>query len=87
MIISFHLPYENELKTIKEKLSQTPKHITWQELRDEDKFEQLLPGKKRLIDTVNMIAYRAETAMAALLTSPHRQSTFRWQGNYYKRCL
>ncbi len=62
--------YENELKTIKEKLSQTPKHITWQELRDEDKFEQLLPGKKRLIDTVNMIAYRAETAMAALLTSP-----------------
>ncbi len=62
--------YENELKTIKEKLSQTPKHITWQELRDEDKFEQLLPGKKRLIDTVNMIAYRAETAMSALLTSP-----------------
>lgn len=61
--------YENELKTIKEKLSQTPKHITWKELNDEDKFEQLLPGKKRLIDTVNMIAYRAETAMAAILTS------------------
>ena len=61
--------YENELKSIKEKLSQTPKHITLQELKDEDKFEQLLPGKKRLIDTVNMIAYRAETAMAALLTS------------------
>jgi hypothetical protein len=61
--------YENELKTIKEELSQTPKHITWQELNDEDKFEKLLPGKKRLIDTVNMIAYRAETAMAAILTS------------------
>ena len=61
--------YENELKIIKEELSQTPKHITWQELNDEDKFEQLLPGKKRLIDTVNMIAYRAETAMATLLTS------------------
>lgn len=61
--------YENELKIIKEKLSHTPKHITWKELRDEDKFERLLPGKKRLIDTVNMIAYRAETAMAALLTS------------------
>jgi len=61
--------YENELKSIKEKLSQTPKHITLQELKDEDKFEQPLPGKKRLIDTVNMIAYRAETAMAALLTS------------------
>ena len=66
--------YENELKTIKEKLSQTPKHITWQELRDEDKFEQLLPGKKRLIDTVNMIAYRAETAMAALLREMERNN-------------
>ena len=61
--------YENELKTIKEILSNTPKHITWQELKEEDRFEQLLPGKKRLIDTVSMIAYRAETAMAALLTS------------------
>ena len=61
--------YENELKIIKENLSQTPRHITWQALKDEDKFEQLLPGKKRLMDTVNMIAYRAETAMAALLTS------------------
>ena len=61
--------YENELNIIKEKLSQTPKHITWKELRDEDKFEKLLPGKKRLIDTVNMIAYRAETAMATQLTS------------------
>lgn len=50
-------------------MSQTPKHITWQELKNEDKFEQRLPGKKRLIDTVNMIAYRAETAMAAVLTS------------------
>ena len=61
--------YENELKTIKDNLSQTPKHITWQELNDKDKFERLLPGKKRLIDTVNMIAYRAETTMAAILTS------------------
>jgi len=61
--------YENTLKIIKEKLSQTSKHITLQELNDEDRFEQLLPGKKRLIDTVNMIAYRAETALAALLTS------------------
>jgi hypothetical protein len=61
--------YENELKSIKAILSQTPKHITWNELRDEDQFKQLLPGKKRLIDTVNMVAYRTETVMAVLLTS------------------
>lgn len=37
--------YENELNMIKGELSQTPKHITWKDLSDEDKFEQLLPGK------------------------------------------
>ncbi len=61
--------YEHELQTIKGVLSQTPKHIFLKELNDEDNFQQLQPGKKRLVDTVNMIAYRAETAMTALLTS------------------
>ncbi len=49
---------------------QTPKHITWAELQDQDKFHRLLPGRKRLIDTVHMIAYRAETALVGLLTGP-----------------
>jgi len=34
------------------------------------KFHRLLPGRKRLIDTVRMIAYRGETAMAGLLLGP-----------------
>jgi hypothetical protein len=59
--------YENELETLKSELKNTPKHIAWGELKEDDKFYRLLPGRKRLVDTVRMIAYRAETAMAGLL--------------------
>lgn len=62
--------YESELNTIKAKIKKTPRHINWKELEDADKFFHLLPGRKRLMDTVKMIAYRAETAMAGLLKSP-----------------
>ena len=62
--------FEHQLSTVKAKLKQTPKHITWAALKDKDKFYRLLPGRKRLIDTVRMTAYRAETAMAGLLMGP-----------------
>ena len=62
--------HEHQLATLKAQLKQTPKHITWGKLEDKDKFNRLLPGRKRLMDTVRMIAYRAETAMAAMLLGP-----------------
>jgi transposase len=62
--------FEHQLEGVKAKLKQTPKHITWAELEDQDKFYRLLPARKRLMDTVRMIAYRTETAMAGLLTGP-----------------
>jgi len=62
--------HEHQLETLKAQLKQTPKHITWGELEDKDKFNRLLPGRKRLMDTVRMIAYRAETAMAGVLLGP-----------------
>ena len=62
--------FEHQLDEVKTKLKQTSKHITWGELEDEDKFHRLLSGRKQLIDTVRMIAYRAETAMSELLTGP-----------------
>lgn len=58
---------EHQLGEIKAKIKQTQKHILWSELADEDKFYRLVPSRKRLTDTVRMIAYRAETAMAGLL--------------------
>jgi hypothetical protein len=62
--------YEHQLDEEKAKLKKMPKHITWAQLEEKDRFHRLLPGRKRLMDTVRMIAYRAETAMAALLVGP-----------------
>jgi len=49
------------------KLKKEPKHITLSELPEEDKFFRLPQGRKRLTDTVKMIAYRAESSMASIL--------------------
>ena len=61
---------EHHLQSLKGNLKRTQKHITRAELEDKDKFHRLLPGRKRLVDTIRMIAYRSETAMAGLLTGP-----------------
>ncbi len=55
---------EQELTVIKDKIKSTPKHIPWAELTEDDKFYRLAPDRKQLMDTIRMIAYRAETAMA-----------------------
>jgi hypothetical protein len=62
--------FEHQLDEEKAKLKKTPKHIAWGQLEQKDKFQRLLPGRKRLMDTIRMIAYRAETAMASLLVGP-----------------
>jgi len=62
--------FEYQLKALKAKLKETSKHITWGQLDEKDKFLRLLPGRKRLMDTIRMIAYRAETAMVGLITGP-----------------
>jgi transposase len=62
--------YEHQLEKLKAQLKDTAKHITWGQLDEKDKFLRLLPGRKRLMDTIRMIAYRAETAMVGLMTGP-----------------
>jgi len=62
--------YEHQLEKLKAELKDTAKHITWGQLDEKDKFLRLLPGRKRLMDTIRMIAYRAETAMVELITGP-----------------
>jgi hypothetical protein len=58
---------EHELDQVKQRLKETPKHVAWEELPEEQKFARLAPSRKRLLDTVKMIAYRTETAMAAIV--------------------
>jgi len=43
------------------------KHLPLGELPPEQQFKQLAPTRKRFVDTIKLIAYRAETAMAILL--------------------
>ena len=61
--------YDHQLAEEKTRLKATPKRISWEHLEEKDQFHRLLPGRKRLMDTVRMIAYRAESAMAPLLVS------------------
>jgi len=43
---------------------KTPHKLTLKELPEAERFQQLCPESKHFIDTVKMIAYRAESAMA-----------------------
>ena len=56
-----------EIDQVKEKRKQTPHHITVGELPTEDRFDRLRTEKKRFVDTIKLLAYRAETNMAHLL--------------------
>ena len=58
---------EKDLATLKAERKQTPKHIRWTDLPEPHRFVPLSPTRKRFIDTIKMIAYRAETALASLL--------------------
>ena len=58
---------EHELSEVKQQQSDTPKHLPWSELPEESKFEQLAPSRKRLLDTVKMLAYRTETSLVGIV--------------------
>jgi hypothetical protein len=55
---------QTELDTLKAKRKQTPHHIPLEKLPEEARFRQLSSQSKQFIDTIKMITYRAETAMA-----------------------
>jgi transposase-like protein len=55
---------ELEIVDLKQKRKAIPRHIPVSELPEGQKLERLSVGTRQLLDTVKMIAYRAETAMA-----------------------
>jgi len=59
--------FEHELTDINSKLKTTPSHLAWDKLPETEKFQRLAPSRKQLVDTVKMIAYRAETALASIV--------------------
>lgn len=61
---------EEEIALLKEQRRQTPRKVRIDELPEAERPTQLRPLGKLFTDTIKMIAYRAETAMVAMLR-PH----------------
>ena len=57
-----------ELDVLRASRKETPKKVAVESLPKEQRPTELLPLSKQLSDTVKMIAYRAETAMVAMLS-------------------
>ena len=55
-----------ELDALKDRRKAVEHHITIAELPEQERFKQLSTQSKHLIDTIKMVAYRAETAMVQM---------------------
>ena len=55
------------LEELKTKLKATPRHITLKDLPEEQRAAQLRPKRKAFIDTIKLIAYRAETTLVHIV--------------------
>jgi hypothetical protein len=53
------------LDQLKKQRKDTPRHIPVQDLPESDRFTRLRTERKHFLDTIKMIAYRAETSMGA----------------------
>lgn len=56
-----------EAEKLKALRRATKRHVTYAELPQEARFDRLSTQSKHLIDTIKMIAYRAETAMVQIV--------------------
>jgi hypothetical protein len=56
-----------EIGNLKQQRQKTEHHIPVKSLPEQDRFTRLRTERKHFIDTLKMIAYRAETSMASLL--------------------
>lgn len=52
---------------LKAERKATPKHLTLKELPEAERFEQLRTAQKHFVDTIKLIAYRAETALVQIV--------------------
>lgn len=54
---------EAQLAQLKRQRKETPHHLSLKELPEKERFTQLRTTKKHFVDTIKLIAYRAETAL------------------------
>jgi len=62
------------LEQLKQRRKQTPRQIPVQDLPEADRFTRLRTERKYFLDTIKMIAYRAETSMAATVREKLQRS-------------
>jgi hypothetical protein len=62
------------LELLKQRRKQTPHHIPVQDLPEADRFTRLRTERKYFLDTIKMIAYRAETSMASTVREKLKRS-------------
>jgi hypothetical protein len=58
---------EASISSFKKKRKEVGKHIPFSELAEAEKFRKQKSETKQFVDTIKMIAYRAETAMVSIL--------------------
>ena len=58
---------QSELDKHKAERKPLPKRVPIGDLPEPERFQRLLPERKHFLDTIKMIAYRAETAMASVV--------------------
>jgi hypothetical protein len=58
---------EQKVEALKESRKATPRHVPLNELPADQRFAQLRTTKKHFVDTIKLIAYRAETALVAVV--------------------
>jgi len=61
---------ENELEVCIKTRTDLKRYITFDELPDSEKFKKLKEEKKKIVDIIKMISYRAETTLSSI-AKPH----------------
>jgi hypothetical protein len=54
---------ETQVSDWKRQRKETPRHVAWKDLPEAERFPQLRTTRKHFVDTIKLIAYRAETAL------------------------
>jgi hypothetical protein len=58
---------ESEVNQLKQKKKKLPRKILFSQLPEDQKFDNVINQRKLFLDTIKIIAYRAETSMANII--------------------
>jgi len=59
--------HQTALEQLKAQRKENAKHLALKDLPEKERFSQLTPTKKQFVDTIKLIAYRAETALVQVV--------------------